>query len=57
MQSPGGAGSVSEAAVEFCRDNGIAVVPGACIYMFQPEATSYHKIHAFFLKLFGKYPR
>ncbi|MFC2076113.1 CoA-binding protein [candidate division KSB1 bacterium] len=57
MQSPGGLGPAQKEAVDFCRDNGIQVVPGACIYMFLPETAFFHKIHALFLKLFGKYPQ
>jgi predicted CoA-binding protein len=58
IQSPGGAGgSVSPAAVDFCRENGIEVVPGACVFMFLPETAVPHKIHGFILKIIGKYPK
>ncbi len=51
-----GEGAVSAQAVEFCRDHGIAVVPGECPYMFLPKA-GFHRIHTFIRKLTGSYPR
>ncbi|HKH99231.1 MAG TPA: CoA-binding protein [Candidatus Sulfotelmatobacter sp.] len=52
----GKGGAVSAKAVEFCRDHGMQVVPGECPYMFLPAA-GLHRIHTFFRKLTGHYPR
>lgn len=40
-----GAGSVSAEAVQVCRDNGIAVVDGACPLMFERPVRGVHRIH------------
>jgi predicted CoA-binding protein len=40
-----GRGSVSEEAVQVCRDNGIAVVDGACPLMFNEPVRGIHRIH------------
>jgi predicted CoA-binding protein len=40
-----GRGSVSEEAVQVCRDNGIAVVDGACPLMFDEPVRGIHRIH------------
>jgi predicted CoA-binding protein len=56
MHSGGGQGSVSPAAVEFCREQGIGVIEGHCPLMFLPEAQAVHRIHGFVLKIFGRYP-
>lgn len=51
-----GEGAVSAAAVEFCRDRGIQVVPGECPFMFFPHA-GFHRVHGFIRKITGGYPR
>jgi predicted CoA-binding protein len=51
-----GRGAVSPAAVSFCRDNGIAVVDGACPYMFLPKAGFVHRAHRFVARLLGHGP-
>jgi uncharacterized protein len=56
MHRGGGAGAVSLAAVEFCREQGITVVPGACPYMFLPGGGLVHRIHGAVLRLLGKHP-
>ncbi len=53
----GGTGAMSEAAVDFCRKQGMSVVPGQCPYMFLPRAAWFHKLHGGLLKIVGKYPR
>jgi predicted CoA-binding protein len=40
-----GKGSVSSQAVQICRDNGIAVVDGACPLMFVEPVRGVHRIH------------
>ncbi len=42
-----GPGAVSPAAVELCRQKGIAVVEGECPYMFLPAAGFFHRAHGF----------
>jgi predicted CoA-binding protein len=56
MYRAGGQGAVSPAAVEFCRERGIAVVPGECPFMFLPNA-GFHALHGFIRKITGRYPR
>lgn len=53
----GGQGSVSPAAVEFCRKQGIDVVPGECPLMFLKPVRNVHWVHAVLRKLTGRYPR
>jgi hypothetical protein len=43
-------------AISFCQDNDIDVIPGYCPFMFLPNSGFIHSLHAFFLKLGGKYP-
>lgn len=45
MHRGGGVGAVSKAAVQFCRERGIAVVAGECPYMFLPQAGWFHRLH------------
>ncbi len=52
----GGPGGVSAEAVEFCEQNGIAVIPGFCPYMFLPGAPFFHRMHGFVQRLTGPYP-
>jgi uncharacterized protein len=56
MHRGAGRGAVSPAAVSFCRDRGIAVVDGACPFMFLPGAGFVHRTHGFFARLFGRHP-
>jgi len=44
----GGKGSVSEAAVRFCQEHGISVVPGECPLMFLEGAGFIHRVHKWF---------
>ncbi len=48
--------SNSPQAEEFCRANGIAVVPGYCPHMFLDGTPWFHRFHGAILKLVGKYP-
>ncbi|MDE3088260.1 MAG: CoA-binding protein [Chloroflexota bacterium] len=53
----GGAGAVSEAAIQFCNANHIAAVYGVCPFMYlQPQAFG-HKLHHSFVRWFGKLPK
>ena len=51
MYRAGGKGAVSLAAVAYCRSKGIAVVPGFCPFMFWKDASFFHRVHGFFVKL------
>lgn len=52
-----GAGSVSETAAEFGRQQGITVIDGGCPLMFGPTADFGHRAICFFLSLTGKVPK
>jgi uncharacterized protein len=56
MQRGEGIGSVSDAAVAFCEQNGIQVVPGQCPFMFLPNTMFLHRVHGFVKKMTGAYP-
>lgn len=47
MHRGAGQGAVSDEAVAFCRAHGIAVIAGACPYMFLPGAGFVHRVHGF----------
>lgn len=48
-------GSESEAAVTFCKENGMSVVSKACVLMYAGPVNSIHKFHRGLAKLFGRY--
>jgi uncharacterized protein len=52
-----GAGSVSPAAAEFARKNGIAVIAGACPMMYVPPVDFGHKCFKFILRFTGGMPK
>ena len=52
-----GAGSVSETAADYGRDQGIAVIDGGCPCMFAPTADLGHKVMRFLFTLKGSVPR
>ena len=51
-----GGGSVSEKAVDFCRDNGIEVIAGACPMMFCKPVDFGHKCIGWIMKVSGQMP-
>jgi predicted CoA-binding protein len=51
-----GGGSVSEEAVEFCRENGIEVIAGACPMMFCKPVDIGHKCMGWIMKVSGRMP-
>jgi predicted CoA-binding protein len=55
-RGPGG-GSVSEAATDFGREQGIAVIDGGCPCMFGPTADPGHKVMRAIFTLNGNVPR
>ncbi len=46
-----GAGAVSRKAVAFCKSRGIRVIEGFCPYMFWKDASFFHRLHGFLVKL------
>lgn len=41
--------------LQLCQEKGINVRHGGCAVMYTQQGFSYHSIHKFFVKLFGKY--
>jgi len=52
-----GRGSVSQAAAEYGRREGISVIPGGCPLMFDPTADGGHKAMRFIFTMTGSVPR
>jgi predicted CoA-binding protein len=48
-----GQGSVSDSAVDFCREHGIEVIPGGCPMMFCEPVDIGHRCMRWFLKFTG----
>ena len=55
-RGPGG-GSVSQAAADYGRKRGIAVIDGGCPCMFDPAADRGHKVMRFLFNLKGNVPK
>jgi predicted CoA-binding protein len=49
-------GSESEAAIRYCRDNGMTAIDGECILMFAEPSAFHHRFHRWVWKLLGKLP-
>ncbi|CAI9418900.1 putative protein YccU [Nocardioides sp. T2.26MG-1] len=52
-----GAGSVSEKAAAYGRENGVSVIPGGCPCMFDPTADGGHKAMRWMFGLTGHVPK
>ena len=52
-----GAGSVSPAAAEYGRQQGITVIPGGCPLMFDPTSDGGHKLTRLLLTFTGAVPK
>jgi uncharacterized protein len=52
-----GPGSVSEAAADYGRERGIAVIDGGCPLMFAPTSDPGHKVMRFVCTLTGNVPK
>ena len=52
-----GPSSVSDEAVAYCRDHGLAVVDGACPMMWMEPAGGVHRLHRGWRRLTGRGPR
>ncbi len=50
-------GAESEAALRFCKDNGISAVSGECIMMFAQPVGFGHGLHRWVWGLLGKLPQ
>ena len=50
-------GAESKAAIQYCNDHGIDVVSGECILMHAEPVGSFHAVHRFFRRLFGRMPK
>ena len=50
-------GAESPAAIQFCQQNGITLVSGECIMMYQPNPAFFHNVHKFFKELVGGKPK
>jgi predicted CoA-binding protein len=51
-----GRGAVTPAAVSFCEERGMSVVPGECIFMFLANTGWIHRLHGVLRKAVGSYP-
>lgn len=52
-----GSGAVSPNAVSFCQEHHVDVIEGHCPMMFLPNTGMIHRIHRFFARLKGSYPK
>ncbi len=50
-------GAESQAAIQFCEQQGITAVHGQCILMFAEPAAFYHRLHRWVWRLLGRLPR
>ncbi len=57
MYRAAGPGAVSPQVVAFCESRGMSVVAGECPFMFFPDASFPHRLHAKIRKWTGRYPR
>lgn len=50
-------GALTDSALETCKANGIAAIPGECPFMFFDSTPWFHRFHGFVKKITGSYPR
>ncbi len=50
-------GAESMDVLNYVKDKGINVIHNECIFMFTEPVAFPHKMHRFFKKIFGKYPK
>lgn len=50
-------GAENTEVLAFCRQNQLHAISGRCILMHLEPVKSIHKVHRFFSKLFGLYPK
>ena len=51
-----GPGAASEAAINYCHEHGMGVIPGFCPFMFFEQTPWFHRAHVFLLRLGGNFP-
>jgi predicted CoA-binding protein len=56
MHQGAGRGAANPGASDFCRQHGIRVIEGECLFMFLPRTPLFHRLHGCVKKLMGKYP-
>lgn len=49
-------GAESTAAIDYCREHGIDVIHGECLFMYAPPVTGLHSFHHWLWGRFGKLP-
>ena len=52
-----GTKSVSKEVVSLCAERNVSLIEGYCPLMFLPGTLFFHRIHGFFSRLAGRYPR
>jgi uncharacterized protein len=50
-------GAESQAAIQFCEQNGMNVVDGKCILMFAQPQAFFHRPHRWIMQLLGQMPK
>lgn len=50
-------GAESTAAVQFCQQNGLALVAGECIFMYGEPSAWFHRAHRWVNSVIGKGPK
>ena len=50
-------GAESQAAIEYCQENGMSVIYGKCILMFAQPMKFFHKPHHWVMGVLGKLPK
>jgi uncharacterized protein len=56
MYGVGDRSAENERAIAFCKEHGIAVIPGFCPFMYLPGTPFFHQAHGFVMRLFGQCP-
>lgn len=52
-----GTGAASPNAISFCKEHHIETIEGHCPMMFLPDTGFVHRVHRFFSKITGNYPK
>jgi predicted CoA-binding protein len=50
-------GAASNAAIEYCQENGMSVIHGTCILLFAQPITFFHKPHRWVMQVLGQLPK
>ncbi len=57
LYSAAGAGASSPNAISFCKEHHIEVIEGHCPMMFLADTGFVHRVHRFFSKVTGNFPK